>query len=701
MKSKMAFRCALGIWFVVSLAFGVQADELVLFDFQPKTDTSRFELRDARLTYANASLRVNTGNKESWPGITLPAPSGRWDLSRHGQVTVALRNPSAHDVTVHCRIDNPGADGTRHCLNGNLKLKAGTAGSLRVDLRHGGGDTLDGKLFGMRGYPVGPGGQNAEGGIDISNIVALVLFVDHPKNDEVFDIQSIRATGVYVPPTASTLDASPFFPFIDTFGQYRHKDWPGKVKSLADLIARRTLESADLSSNAAPSSWDQYGGWKGGPSFKTTGFFRTINYKGKWWLLDPEGKLFFSQGIDCVRMLDSTPVEERTDWFENFPGNQPEFASFFGQGKVLYGHYAGKTVRSYSFAGANLARKYGPDWQVAVAPLVHQRLRSWGINTIGNWSDSGVCRLRRTPYTDTIGTWGARMIEGSEGYWGKFPDVFDTSFAEAASRAMSGKKDTSANDPWCIGYFSDNEMSWGDDTSLALAALKSPADQPAKAVFVEDLKTQYVDITKLNQAWGTKYESWDALRQSRETPSVEKAGPDLRCFYSKAAEQYFRVIRDAIRAVAPQQLYLGCRFAAVNDRAAEAAAKYCNVVSYNLYQTSIADFHFNGGADVPLMVGEFHFGALDRGLFHTGLVPVATQEARAKAYKDYVLGAAAHPQFVGVHWFQWQDEPVTGRVYDEENYQIGFLDVADSPYPEMIAASREIAARLYPHRLGR
>jgi hypothetical protein len=159
-------------------------------------------------------------------------------------------------------------------------------------------------------------------------------------------------------------------------------------------------------------------------------------------------------------------------------------------------------------------------------------------------------------------------------------------------------------------------------------------------------------------------------------------------------------VREAIRAVAPNQLYLGCRFAWANARAAEAAAKSCDVVSYNLYQRSVAEFRFQGVSDVPLLIGEFHFGALDRGLFHTGLVAVANQAARAEAYRDYVRGVLRHPQFVGVHWFQYQDEPTTGRVYDEENYQIGFVDIADSPYPELVAASREVAATMYPLRAG-
>ena len=121
-------------------------------------------------------------------------------------------------------------------------------------------------------------------------------------------------------------------------------------------------------------------------------------------------------------------------------------------------------------------------------------------------------------------------------------------------------------------------------------------------------------------------------------------------------------------------------------------------MSYNLYQPNVADFKFNGGADVPLIIGEYHFGALDRGMFHTGLVPVATQPARAEAYKEYVRSALRHPQFVGCHWFQYCDEPTTGRAWDEENYQIGFVDVADTPYAETIAASRAMGDELYGER---
>jgi hypothetical protein len=86
---------------------------------------------------------------------------------------------------------------------------------------------------------------------------------------------------------------------------------------------------------------------------------------------------------------------------------------------------------------------------------------------------------------------------------------------------------------------------------------------------------------------------------------------------------------------------------------------------------------------------------------HTGLAPTADQAERAAAYKSYVEGALKHPQFVGCHWFEYQDEPLTGRVYDEENYQIGFVDVADTPYAETVAAAREVGARMYSLRSGK
>ena len=92
------------------------------------------------------------------------------------------------------------------------------------------------------------------------------------------------------------------------------------------------------------------------------------------------------------------------------------------------------------------------------------------------------------------------------------------------------------------------------------------------------------------------------------------------------------------------------------------------------------------GVDLPVMIGEFHFGALDRGPTATGLEGVQTQSERAKAFRYYCERVAAHPYGVGCHFFQCYDQFVLGR-FDGENYNIGLFDICSRPYPEMFDAA--------------
>ena len=680
-------------FFINCSLFGKNA--LVVFDskFDPSTiraTDSRFEIKKGK---DGNVLSVTVGTNHQYPGITIKAPQNKWDLSQYEYVEVMVRNSGANQFKINCRVDdNPSADGKNNCVTDSATISPGETRPIKVRLNRYSDDKMGGKLFGMRGYPKKYGGPYT---VNPSNIIQVLLFIVKPSVEYSFEVQSIIADGKHIPPTALTSDANPFFPFIDTFGQYKHKNWDGKTLSIQDLQAKRISEEKELATISEPVGLDKYGGWAKGPKFQATGFFRTQKVNGKWWLIDPDGNLFFSQGIDCVRMTDSTPVEERESWFDSQLWQSPEFQSFVSRGRAIKDYYTNKTVKCFSFAGANLQRKYGENWRQIYSELVHKRLRSWGLNTIGNWSDEQVRLMRKTPYTDNISSGRTPPIQGSEGYWGKFPDVFDPSFKRNLRESMANKKGKSAGDPWCIGYFSDNEMSWGDEYSLSIGALKSPSEQPAKKVFIENLKAKYNSIEALNKVWGTKYESWDDLSKSQTAPDKTKARDDLLSFYTSIAEEYFKTVREVIKEVAPQQLYLGCRFAWVNPLAAKASAKYCDVVSYNIYRRDVRDFKFNGEADVPLIIGEFHFGALDRGMFHTGLVPTSSQEDRAQSYFNYVKSVFEHPQFVGCHWFQYQDQPTIGRTLDGENYQIGFVDIADTPYKEIIQASRQILKIIY------
>jgi len=128
---------------------------------------------------------------------------------------------------------------------------------------------MGGKLFGLRGYPVASGGQGA---IDPANITQILVFVNKPQTDLVFEVGEFHATGRYTPPTAWVGDADPFFPFIDALGQYRHKAWPGKTPSPAGLASQRDAEARSLARVPGIRGWSRYGGWAAGPQLEATGF---------------------------------------------------------------------------------------------------------------------------------------------------------------------------------------------------------------------------------------------------------------------------------------------------------------------------------------------------------------------------------------------------------------------------------------------
>ena len=695
-------------WFLLALvgAMGMPAAaaERTLLDLG-KLDLQATTQRDlqAHVTGSPAQpvLSLKLGHKDPWPGITISAPPSGWDLSASAYVVAEVKNVGANSIQVGCRIDSLDTrTSSSPPAQTSAKLAPGETTSLRVRLSRKLPSALADKFFGMNGLPAGYG---AKSGIDSAHVACLKIFVSKPTSDSAIDVLALRVTGQMLPPLPD--DPAKVFPLIDSMGQYRHADWPGKVKSPADLVQRRQQEASDLAQHPGPNDWDQYGGWKAGPQLQATGFFRAEKYQGKWWLVDPEGRLFWSHGTTCVRSgTATTPITGREHWFADLPPKTSPLGQFYGKGYgAAHGYYDHKSYTTFNFSGLNLLRKYGDDWNASYNQLAHRRLRSWGMNTIANWSDMEIALLRKTPYVATVHS-KSRLIEGSAGnagkmgYSGQFPDPFDPGFAQSLARGMDEHKDRSAGDPWCLGYFVHNELSWREDLSQALASLTSPADQPAKRAFVDDLKAKYTTIERLNQAWGTQHASWQALLDSKTSPDTKLAHDDLAAFASRLADQYFRICRDTVKRLAPQQLYLGCRFAWSNETAVRTSAKYCDVVSFNLYRYTIADFRLPEGVDKPVVVGEFHFGALDRGMFHAGLKPTENQTARAEAYRSYVTGALANPCFVGTHWFQFGDQATTGRS-DGENYQIGFVDVCDTPYPETVQACREVGYSLYKTRL--
>lgn len=512
-----------------------------------------------------------------------------------------------------------------------------------------------------------------------------VTFIVYTENESSVRITDIRPFGEFTPPEKLT-SKEDFFPFIDRLGQYKHDNWPGKINDEQEFEKNHQEEQNELSLMPGPEGRSRFGGWLNGIKLQATGHFRVEKVDGKWWLVDPEGFLFWSHGVTCVRFSSAnTRISGREHFFESIPAEDEAFHEFLAESN---------SETYFDFSKANLYRKYGDEWHKKSTNNALKRLKSWGLNSFGNWSDQDIYLFpdHKVPYTVDISPRWPRL----DGKDKKFPDVFDPAFRSTVAEAMQSKGGRMKDDPYCIGYFVDNELSVSDLTN---SLMKQAADGHAKQAFIGYLKNKYGGIKKLNQQWKTKYPGWKDLEKTTELPVL--AAEDTEAFELQILDRYYSHCLEEVKRVAPDKLYLGsrlhCHYYPDDQSEVELikiAASYCDVVSFNRYRFSAADLILPEDLDKPIIIGEFHFGALDRGHFHTGLRSVANQQQRAEAYYQYVKGALKNPQIIGTHWFQYSDQAFTGRG-DGENYQIGFIDICDNPYPEMVDAARKIGYNLY------
>jgi hypothetical protein len=564
-------------------------------------------------------LEVTCDGTYGWPGVELrPKDGGTWDLSRVGVVEVVVSNLGENVELIAADVFPKSAKNRDGLPSRCASVPPGTSRLISVQI-------ADARV--LTDVPVKLDGTNGKTGsaselqnyretaqVEVFQVQQGNL---HPLHFAVLDV---RTRFEAVKPVI--VAATNFFPFCDRYGQFKHAEWPGKVHSDAELATARAAEEAWLAAHATspiPDA-DQYGGWKGGPQLKATGFFRTEKVDGKWWLIDPEGHLFFSLGIACVYAWTESRVTGRENYFEWIPEK------------------LGKSWRNddmlADFLRENLARKYGADWKPHFAEMAQRRFRAWGINTIGNWSHEYIWALRRTPYVATIDPSTKARLSTRKGVGGA-RDVNSPQFALDVRGQLQKLAEKIKDDPWCIGVFIDNELPWTPD-----------------------------DV------------------------------PDV-------AEKYFSTIAAEVKAALPNHLYLGCRFMRFQADAWRAAARHCDVVSFNFYERHPTWDLPPDAVDKPIIVGEFHFGALDRGNLVGGCAVTFDQNERAQCFKDYVNACLDNPRYVGCHWFQYTDQAMTGRYFDGEAYQVGFVSVTDTSYPELVEACRETAAQMYRRRMGR
>ncbi|KXI28848.1 beta-galactosidase [Paraglaciecola hydrolytica] len=668
-------------------------DSLTLFDFEQGFDLGSAQTSDAKVSLVHKDgsqrLLVETGMRSGAPGVTIKRANGSWDLNDYYHVKMDITNAGDQTARIIFKVGDP-ADGMEAWqMEIRFDLAPGQTKTVSDDIitspwRF----TKPLQLLAMRAAP-------GQAKTDLSAINQVKVTINSPDANHKLLIDNIRATN-----PVRWVEPAGFLPFVDRFGQYKHAHWPGKTLSVDDLRQQAIEEDRELAANPSPANFNQYGGWKDGPQLKATGYFRVEKYNDVWWFVDPDGRLFWSHGVGVVNAATATTgTTDRENYFEWLPEKDTAYGAFYSsEERASHGYYSTLDKReTYNFTASNLYQKYGQNWKQDFDRVTHARLHSWGMNSLGVASDKELTMQGKTPYTETVWVTGTKKIAASNGYWGKFHDVFDPSFRSQLKKSLSKRQHT-VDDPWLLGFFIENELSWGAEGSLAIATLASPAEQPAKVEFLKDLKAKYKTINKLNQVWGTQHSSWNALLASTETPDQVKAWDDLQLFYQKIVQTYFSTVKNELKKVAPKALYLGCRLAWANsDTVIHTAAEYTDVISMNKYQYNVTDVGLPEGVDRPILIGEFHFGSLDRGALHLGVVEASSQSERAELYTEYVNSALLNPYIIGTHWFQYAEQPPTGRG-DGENYNVGIVDLADKPFPELVKSIREVGDRMYIFR---
>ncbi len=404
---------------------------------------------------------------------------------------------------------------------------------------------------------------------------------------------------------------------------------------------------------------------------------------------------------------DDTIIEGREFMFVDLPPQRddPRFAQV--REPILPADSGAARGRSFArgssldFYRLNLWRRDGDAFESRWRARTRQRLQAWSFNTVGNWSEEALVRDAQLPFVKPIEVAGefATISDGVD-HWGRSPDPFDPRFTRAVRHAVEAGTRGLRTERRLIGYFVDNEVAWGDGASddwtrryaLAIGTLRQDAAaSPAKRAFIDLLKRRHFDVRRLSALWGVRLTSWAALGVPLEPPKPSAERPaiaeDYSAFLALHADTYFGTIQHELKRVDPNHLYLGTRFAMRTPEAVAACARWCDIVSFNLYlPTLTAGFDAQAFRKLgrPALLTEFHFGATDRGPFSGGVIAVSRSAERGRAYRAMLDSVVDNPDFVGAHWFQYVDEPASGRWLDGENMHIGLVSITDAPWADFV-----------------
>jgi hypothetical protein len=618
--------------------------------------------------------------------ILKPADGGAWDMNSVRMLGLMIENTGPGELVLDLMARNEGATTFSKSALGRTVIKPGEELPLAVAFpRLADYRAVHPAYLRMSGRP--DGAFRHWHTFQPAAVRDLVISSSSPG---AFSFEAGRLFAIQETDAAR----AGLLPVLDRYGQYAHGSWPGKVTSDEEIKANARTEDALIKEIGPAQGLNKYGGWESGPQLRATGFFRTEKVAGRWWFVDPDGRLFWSFGANCIGIdfAGQTPTERDPAVFTDLPAkDDPVFGRFHVKLEVEENFLAKPDVPHYDFTRANLFRKYGEGWEKRQVDRDIERLKYTHLNTIGAWSDNAIVERREVPYVAMIHYLYPEAAP-------KLPDPFNEETRLSLRAVLRAYPVNFSSAPWCLGAFVDNELHWKNSARELVAAIfgHTTTGSAARKVFIKWLRDKYSVIAGLNAAWKTDFRAWEDMLESTEPGLFESADAgDCSALATVIADAYAKMVREELTAYAPNALYLGCRMNAGSPEVIAALARHADVISANIYSYR-PELKQYGATDKPVLISEFHFANVSGNNLGGGLRSAQDAVQQGRLLEKFIAEAVRDPRLVGAHWFQWRDQSAAGR-YDGENFAVGLYDVADGPNSELVRAMAYCGRHLYPH----
>ena len=477
-------------------------------------------------------------------------------------------------------------------------------------------------------------------------------------------------------------------PYIDAYGQSTFSDWPGKISTDSDLQAAVATEQTWLASNGPLGGMDIYGGSTlAGWTDQATGYYHTARHNNRWWMISPSGKPLFYIGLDGLGGNDYTPITGREGMF-NLPPKSGDFAAAYA--KNVWGD--AQDTNYVSFAVANLVRKYGSDWRTSRKSMMSQRIAAWGFAGTGKWSPTNLSLT-----VNPVLVHGAVPNVTPGGH----PDIWDANILKQLTATLASQIGADATNPYVLGWSVGNEKDEIIGGPEVQAILALGAGVPAKKALVDQALTGYASVGALATAWNITAATVADVYSAKPTPPAKDI-ETLRQFYEGV---YHSTLRKTVQGIDPHHLYLGSwTQPRLHPDDWPIMAANCDVIGFDFYSPTFLDPAVQAliqNTGKPVLVGEYSFPSDYGGTrgFGAGAYQgeiTLTDSQSGDRYAQWLQAASANPNVVGVEWFEYADEPVTGRGNNDgesnistslvlgENTAFGMVAITDMPKYDLV-----------------